>query len=264
LSYSTDISIIIPCYNSQDTLEDTLDSIANQDFGNWEALIINDGSSDDLEPIATKWVSKDNRFKYFKKENGGLGSARNYGIAKAKGRYILPLDSDNKLAKDFLSKGFKILETNETVGVVYGNAILFGEQNGNWRVGEFDRYKMLYHNYIDACAIIRKKVFDQVGLYDESLPHQGHEDWEFWLRVMKSDFKFYYLDEITFYYRVSSTSMIKSFKNEMLQENIRYIQCKHYELYIDKYKTLFKENELLKKELSRSVVKRILNKLKNF
>ena len=92
---STKISIIIPCYNSEATLEDTLKSVADQDYQDWEVVIVNDGSLDATEEIALKWVDEDNRFIYFKKENEGLGKARNYGIERAKGIYILPLDSDN-------------------------------------------------------------------------------------------------------------------------------------------------------------------------
>ena len=107
------LSIIIPCYNSQNTLEETLMSVLEQDFQNWEAILINDGSPDNLEDIALKWVEKDARFKYFKKENGGLGSARNYGINKAKGNYILPLDSDNTIGKSFAQRAITIFEENE-------------------------------------------------------------------------------------------------------------------------------------------------------
>ena len=63
------LSIVIPCYKSEFTLQETLESVVNQDFDSWEALIINDGSPDNLETIALKWVQKDTRFKYFKKEN---------------------------------------------------------------------------------------------------------------------------------------------------------------------------------------------------
>lgn len=81
---STKLSIIIPCYNSESTLETTLKSVLNQEFQEWEAIMVNDGSPDNLEAIALKYVQKDTRFIYFKKENGGLGSARNYGIKKLK------------------------------------------------------------------------------------------------------------------------------------------------------------------------------------
>ena len=69
----------------------------------------------------------------------------------------------------------------------------FGDKTGVWNVGRFNKYKMLMHNYIDACALIRKNVFEEVGYYDQEMPYQGHEDWEFWLRLIEAKKEFYYL-----------------------------------------------------------------------
>lgn len=234
------ISIIIPCYKTEKTLSETLQSVLDQDFIEWEALIINDGSPDHVEAIAEEWVQKDTRFKYFKKHNGGLGSARNYGISKAQGEFILPLDSDNKIRPDFVKNALKVFLTHDEVGVLYGDAMRFGEDNSLWNVGEFEIYKMLEHNYIDACAIIRKSVFDLVGGYDVNMPYQGHEDWDFWLSVITTPFQFYYLKDITFDYRVTSSSMIRSFNSEMLNENIEFIRKKHYKLYVESFLELSK------------------------
>jgi glycosyltransferase involved in cell wall biosynthesis len=226
------ISIIIPCYNSEHTLEDTLISVKDQNFEDWEAIIVNDGSPDNLEAIAIQWVQKDNRFKYYTKLNGGLGAARNFGISKANGKYILPLDSDNKVRPDYCKKAIEILEKDSSIGVVYGDAMYFGEKEGLWKVGEFSKYKMMQYNYIDACAIIRKTVFDSIGGYDTNLPYQGHEDWDLWLSIIQSAFKFYYLESVSFDYRVSSTSMIKTFNHDMMSENINYIKKKHIMLRV--------------------------------
>ncbi|MDP2685564.1 MAG: glycosyltransferase [bacterium] len=257
-----DISIIIPCYKSEKTLEETLNSVYHQDYLNWEAIIVNDGSTDNLESIALAWVEKDNRFKYYKKENGGLGAARNFGIKKSIGAYILPLDSDNKIRPDFASNAIKVLDENSKVGVVYGDAMYFGERSGIWKVGTFDKYRMLYTNYIDACTIIKKKVFDTIGLYDENLPHQGHEDWDFWLRAIAADIQFYYIESITFEYRVSSNSMIRSFDKKMSMENIKYIKRKNADLYISNFTNLFSDYKNLKASNSKSIFKKILKRIK--
>lgn len=226
------ISIIIPCYNSVSTIEETLFSVLNQNYQNWEALIINDGSIDGTEKLIEKWTIQDSRFKYFKKENGGLASARNLGISQAKGSYILPLDSDNKIRPNFVSKAVDVMSNNDAVGVVYGNALRFGENTSEWIVGDFDKLKIMIDNYIDACALIRKDLFDKHGLYEENLPFQGHEDWEYWLRVVQSNYTFYYLNEITFDYRVTKNSMIHSFTENMILLNHEFIQKKHYKLYV--------------------------------
>lgn len=241
------LSIIIPCYKTATTLEETLISVLAQDFDAWEAILIDDGSPDDVASIANKWVRKDARFRYHKKENAGLGAARNTGIELAEGTFILPLDSDNKVRPQFAKKAIAILKEHPYVGVVYGNAMRFGIQTTEWNVGSFDTYKLLAHNYIDACAIIRKTVFETVGLYDIEMPYQGHEDWEFWLRVLKSDYAFNYLPEITFDYRVTEDSMIRRFTEKMLAANIAYVKNKHASLYFDAYDSLFKKYKKTRK-----------------
>lgn len=244
----TVVSIIIPCYNTSSTLDDTLDSVFKQKFTDWEAIIVNDGSPDDLESIALKWTNRDQRFKYFKKDNGGLGSARNFGIRNSLGDYILPLDSDNKLCELFIENALKILEYDTNVGVVYSDLKLFGEKDKKLIVGEFDKFKLLIENYIDACAIIRKKVFDDIGFYDENMPFQGHEDWEYWIRVLGTNTCFYYLKEIGFEYRVNKNSMLRSFNKEMKDANVKYILSKHHSIYRKEFDNLYHQNILLKKQ----------------
>ena len=102
------ISIIVPCYNQAQYLPETLQSVLEQDYRHWECIIINDGSPDNTEEVALEWCSKDERFKYFKKENGGLSDARNYGIKHSVGKYILPLDSDDKISKDYTLEAINV------------------------------------------------------------------------------------------------------------------------------------------------------------
>lgn len=229
------LSIIIPCYNSESTLESTLESVISQDFQDWEAIIINDGSTDRTEDIALKWVEKDKRFQYFAKPNEGLGKTRNFGIAHSNGIYILPLDSDNQLIQDFTKGAITILENNQDVGVVHGDAEYFGERNGLWKVAEYDFNKILAGNYIDACAIFRKKEWVDTGGYDENMPYQGHEDWEFWIALGILNIKFHHLNKITFKYFVSKDSMIRSFTVKMMNMNIDYLFKKYSQYYQKSY-----------------------------
>ena len=139
----------------------------------------------------------------------------------------------------------------------------FGEKEGIWEVGSFNIYKMLVHNYIDACSIIRKSVFDIIGHYDTNLPYQGHEDWDLWLSVINSPFDFYYLEEITFDYRVSNNSMIKSFDKKMLEDNIEYIQKKHFKLYVNAFMELLSKQKYIDKTFNNIIwLKNLKRKLK--
>lgn len=96
------ISVIIPIYNAEKTLKRALDSVAAQTFGDWEALLINDGSTDGSERICREYCDTDPRFKLFSQENQGVSISRNVGIEKAAGDYIAFLDSDDSLSPDYL------------------------------------------------------------------------------------------------------------------------------------------------------------------
>ena len=96
------ISIVVPIYNVENYLRMCLDSIQNQTYKNFECLLINDGSPDNSAEICREYVAKDSRFRYFEKENGGLSSARNYGIERAEGAFITFVDSDDWLEANAL------------------------------------------------------------------------------------------------------------------------------------------------------------------
>ena len=91
------ISIIVPIFNVENYLRECLDSIHHQTYENFECLLIDDGSPDNSAEICREYVAKDSRFRYFEKENGGLSSARNYGIERAEGAHITFVDSDDWL-----------------------------------------------------------------------------------------------------------------------------------------------------------------------
>ena len=114
------VSVVIPCYNQAEYLPETLDSLIAQNYKNWEGIIVNDGSPDNTEEIALAYLEKDQRFKYFSKENGGLSSARNYGVKHASGEFILPLDSDDIIKPEYLEKAIEAFEKEPHLKLVWG------------------------------------------------------------------------------------------------------------------------------------------------
>src|SRR6188508_2038149 len=102
------ISIIVPCYNVGPFLGETLESVLAQTYSNWECIIVNDGSPDNTHDVAIEWEKKDKRFVYLKLENGGVERARNKGIERATGEFILPLDGDDTLHPTFLEKTLNV------------------------------------------------------------------------------------------------------------------------------------------------------------
>lgn len=211
------VSVIIPCYNQGTYIKDALDSLEKCDKSLFELIIVNDGSTDEFTNRYLKAISEQGMSVIFQ-ENMGLAMARNNGIRKANGKYILPLDSDNKIRPGYLVAGIEILEKHPEVAVVYGNAAYFGDKTGSLVPGRFNLQRLMLRNYIDACTIIRKSVIEEVGLY-ETMKYMGLEDWDLWLRIAFAGYGFYYVDEIMFDYRVSSHSMIKSLTGSIEKQN---------------------------------------------
>jgi glycosyltransferase involved in cell wall biosynthesis len=203
---SPKISVIVPCYNQAQYLDECLQSVLDQTYQNWECIIINDDSPDNTEDIAFQWTQKDSRFKYIKKENGGPSSTRNVGIENATGIYILPLDADDKISLDYVSKAIKIFEENPETTLVYCKAWLFGTEDGLWNLPEYDYYNLLFVNHIFCSAVFKKNDWERVEGYDEMLK-TGSEDWDFWLRLLDENSIVIKLPIVGFFYRKKLTSM---------------------------------------------------------
>ncbi|WP_396597063.1 glycosyltransferase family 2 protein [Dokdonia sp. R86516] len=232
------VSIIVPCYKQAHYLQESLQSVLDQIFDAWECIIVNDGSPDSTENVAQKWCTKDARFKYIKKTNGGLSSARNAGIEISRGEFILPLDADDVLHKALLSTLVPVLETNRDVAVVSCYSKFFDGTLSNI-VNELkpkgDSYKhLLYVNQLVATSLYRKSLWKAVGGYDESMK-KGFEDWEFWIAITKSGWKYKIIPEYLFYYRKAEKSMLVDTINNHTEIVKQYIITKHKELYIEDF-----------------------------
>ena len=127
------VSIIVPCHNQAEFLSESLESVINQSISDWECIIVNDGSTDNTEEIAKKWCDLDYRFAYIKTIGNGVAEARNIGIKKSKGTYILPLDADDKISSKYLYEAIKILDYDLNIKIVYGQAEYFGDKV--WKMG---------------------------------------------------------------------------------------------------------------------------------
>lgn len=122
------ISIIIPVYNVEKYINECLDSILSQSYGNYEVILVDDGSSDSSPDICRQYCDKDRRFIYLRKENGGASSARNYGLRIAKGEYIYFVDSDDRLCDDCLKKLTDNIGEND---FIYFGGYTVDEDTGN-------------------------------------------------------------------------------------------------------------------------------------
>lgn len=226
------LSVVIPCYNQGEYLLDALSSVQSCLDPVYEIIIVNDGSNDPLTINLLSYLN-DQGYIILDQENQGLARARNNGIAKAAGRYILPLDADNKIRPEYILKGIEILDRSPDVGVVYGKPEWFGEAGRVWNLPEkFDAGLLVSGNYIDACTVYRKSLWEACGGYDPNMPVPGWEDWDLWLSAIERGWKFHYIPEALFDYRVRESSMGTACG---LPENrsrlMKYVCTKHASLY---------------------------------
>ncbi len=191
------VSVIMATYNRTEDARESIESVLNQTFQDFELVVINDGGSDDIHDILQSYQSP--KIKYYKlPENRGLSAALNFGIQMAEGKYIAYLDDDDLYYDHHLENLFTVL-ANSPFKLVYGNMQgVEGERiEGNFAPQEvkfvwsedFDKDLLASHIYISPCSTMHEKgIFHEVGLFNQDL-HMSM-DWDFWLRCAKKfDFK---------------------------------------------------------------------------
>ena len=242
------ISVVVPCYNQAQYLDECLQSVLNQTYQDWECIIVNDGSPDHTEEIAKKWVEKDARFRYLFKENGGLSSARNAGIEIAKGEWILPLDADDKIGVRYLELAEKEFGN---YNLIYCKAFLFGAVEAPLINSDFNYAQLLYKNPFFCSAIFKKIFWEQVKGYDSNFIY-GYEDWDFFINIIYNitNIKVIQLDYTGFYYRRKEESMdiTVNADNEKKNYSKSLLISKHLKHYANSFEYIqqhFKENENL-------------------
>jgi glycosyltransferase involved in cell wall biosynthesis len=223
------VSVVIPCYNQGQYLKEAVESVLNQFFQDFEIIIVNDGST---EPLTNEVLSQygSDVIRVIHTQNQGLSSARNNGIRLARGEYILPLDADDKIGREYLEQAVPILENNLDIGIVYCEAAFFGERSGLWCLPEYSVEKILCHNIVFCSALFRKCQWEEVGGYNINMVY-GWEDWDFWLSIIELGLKVYRIPSVLFYYRVSKTSMTRSINPEKEFYIRLHTQINHKNLY---------------------------------
>ena len=243
---TTKISIIVPCYNQAQYLDECLQSVLDQTFPDWECIIVNDGSNDNTEQVSKNWVNKDSRFKYYHQENAGLSATRNKGIQNAIGEFILPLDADDKISKEYCKLAMIEFEKDKDLKVVYCQAEKFGEEIGEWILESFSINRLAIINLIFCSAIFRKKDWQKVGGYDIKMIY-GLEDWEFWIAILKNGGEVKRLTDVGFYYRIKQVSMVTSLNDEKRKFSFEYLSVKHADFFVQQLGSFYSLNNSLKK-----------------
>ena len=236
------ISVVIPAYNAEQFLDETLESVLSQTYENWECIIVNDGSTDNTESIAKKWCEKDARFRYFYKENSGASDTRNFGIKEARGEYIAFLDADDLYMPNFLKVCLENLVEKDVDLVApkmlefwnVQNEVIEDEDKKDYLYSGKEGIALFLHsNRLTMALLCKKSVMDEVGGFTW---HKKAEDLHCWLKVLFAGYKIYRLGEYYAYRRMHNNSwssmdincskevleLIVSLKANILENGIDY------------------------------------------
>jgi GT2 family glycosyltransferase len=247
-----DLSVVIPCYNYGELLIDAVASVERTAPERCEMVIVNDGSTQPrtLEVLA---VLRQAGYPVVDQPNGGLAAARNRGVREARGRYVFPLDADNRLAAGSIASAIRVLDAEPEVGVVYGDRQDFGLRSGRLKVQEFHLPSLLWSNFIDACAAYRREIWEACGGYDDGA--RVWEDWELWISAAERGWRFHRLPEVTFEYRVRPNSMLMvAEREEVLWRTREYVYRKHHALYAEHLGEVLRAGLAQVQEITRGAV----------
>lgn len=176
------ISIIIPVYNQADKLISTLKSLVLQTINDYEVIIVDDGSTDQVVEKFTaysKTIISSNKYLFISQGHAGAPAARNHGLKEAKGDYLFFCDADAVLQPEALETMINTLNIQSTASYAY-SSFLWGRKL--FKVGAFDPEKLKKTPYINTMALIRRADFPEVG-WDESL--KKFQDWDLWLTMLE-------------------------------------------------------------------------------
>jgi glycosyltransferase involved in cell wall biosynthesis len=230
------VSVVIPCFNQGSYLDEAVDSVLLQTWHDFEIIIVNDGSTDECTNRLLESYNRP-RTRVISTANQGLAQARNTGIAAAHGKYILPLDADDRIGREYLEKAISVLDSQPNMGIVYCLAEKFGAQNGPWNSPDYSLRRMLLGNLIFCSALFRREDWEHTGGYKQEMK-AGWEDWDFWLSLLELGRDVYRIPDTLFFYRVKDVSMATSMDVEKKVEMHLQIIRNHPSLFIEKARPL--------------------------
>lgn len=245
------ISVIIPCFNQGKYLIQCLNSLFQQTHKDWEAIIIDDGSTENIKEYIKDYIPLDN-IKLFRQENKGLPAARNKGIELSTGKYIQFLDADDYIMPDKFAVQINEIIKNE-VDIAYCGYFAFNhpfENKGCTTDTKFDESKAFYEfskrweNGLCVpihCFLYSKYVFNEIGVFSTNLPN--HEDWDLHLRISLAGFTYFHNPEMFARYRVHENSMCRN-SNMNLGKSMVTAHYSQSEIIGDELRSFFKQETL--------------------
>ena len=212
------ISVIVVTYNRAHFLKDALDSIKVQTFKDYEIILVDDGSTDDTKEIAEKYEG----IRYIYQEHSGISRARNTGVKAARGKWIAALDSDDLWEKDKLQKQVEYLHAHPDCRIVFTEFKNFTDIPEDNLDG---RQQNLLQTIIKWClptALIDAGLFDEIGLFDETMEYSEDTDWVYRLKFSRINVE-HCVDEVLYLRRVHSSNISTSRKDINNEDMIKLV-----------------------------------------
>lgn len=203
------VSIITPVYNGEKYISETIDSVLQQTYPDWEMIVVDDGSKDNSATIVRQYAEKESRITLLQQPNGGSASARNNGIRHANGQYIALLDSDDLWDQDFLRSQLDLMKDKNAI-VVHGSYKRINEKSEEilraWKAKEEVTYKQMQITNHIACltGLYDTSIYGKIYLKEEL--RSIRDDYAYWLDIVKLAGKSYGNQNILASYRVISSS----------------------------------------------------------
>ena len=220
-------SVIIPCFNPGEYLREAVESAQASRYPAVEIIIVDDGSTEDDTRRLLREYEAYPRIQVHYQENQGPSAARNKAIRRSAGKYILPLDADDKIHPEYIAKAVAELERNEKVGLVSCGVEYFGTRTGRCRLPPYRFPGILLRNSFVSSCVFRRADWAAVGGYKQNLRHGG-EDWDFWISLIELGREVIQLDAVLFYYRQHGPSRTgRSLEPDHLRETKRAIRENH-------------------------------------
>lgn len=232
------VSIIIPAFNAEKTIKNAIKSIEIQEYNDYEIIVIDDGSTDNTKDIISPLLES-GTIQYFSKKNGGASDARNFGIEKARGKFIGFLDADDIFLPGMVSKCFAKIENCSLDLVTVNGLLTYLDDKGQKIKTEFLDYDWVQQApndlFLDFMrkgaiggphkALFRREVFDKIGIFDTSL--KVYEDLDFWIRVARAELTWGHISEpLVECHRATHGTLFTS--SQMLNQDCRVAVLRKY------------------------------------
>lgn len=234
------VSVVVPSFNYAHFLPETLDSVLAQTFKSFELIVVDDGSTDNTKEVMKPYLN-DPRVRYVYQENRGPSAARNTGIRESRGQLIAFVDPDDLWYPTKLQKQLALMESGE-IGLCYCLAEHIDEAGNPLPDISFPHppgatYKdLLYVNWIvgsSSSVLVRKEIFDEAGLFDESM--KGLEDLDMWIRILRRH-KSAYVNEVLVKLRQHLKSKHASKRFDFEKREAEYLG--HVQRYVERFPEL--------------------------